>query len=276
MAARFWVGNDGTWDAADTTHWSASTGGAGGASVPGTADAVTIDAASGTGVITVNATITVQSITCGAMTMTLDFATNNNNVTLSTATGFSGTGTATRTINLGNGTWTLTATGTLWNMATVTGLTFAANSSTIILQLTNATARTFAGGGLTYNNVTFDTNTSKGAVSITGSNTFGTFTANPGNHVAVSASTTQTISTDLLVTGTSSNPVFFTNSGIAGASGTWSKTSGTVTMTWAALHSVTFSGGATFVANDSLQGITVSGITVNPPVVGGGARVIGG
>jgi len=33
MAVRYWVGGTGNWDNSDTTHWSATTGGAGGSSV---------------------------------------------------------------------------------------------------------------------------------------------------------------------------------------------------------------------------------------------------
>jgi hypothetical protein len=55
MANRFWVGGTGTWDAATTTHWSATSGGAGGASVPTSADDVLIDGSSGGGVISLGA-----------------------------------------------------------------------------------------------------------------------------------------------------------------------------------------------------------------------------
>jgi len=48
MANRYWVGGSGTWDDSATTHWSASSGGAGGASVPGTTDDVIFDTASNT------------------------------------------------------------------------------------------------------------------------------------------------------------------------------------------------------------------------------------
>lgn len=40
---RFWVGGSGTWDASDTTHWSESSGGSGGASVPTVEDDVVFD-----------------------------------------------------------------------------------------------------------------------------------------------------------------------------------------------------------------------------------------
>lgn len=42
MANRYWVGNSGNWN--DTAHWSASSGGAGGVSVPSTSDDVFFDA----------------------------------------------------------------------------------------------------------------------------------------------------------------------------------------------------------------------------------------
>jgi hypothetical protein len=44
MANRYWVGGSGTWDPTSTTHWSASSGGSGGASVPTSADDVIFDA----------------------------------------------------------------------------------------------------------------------------------------------------------------------------------------------------------------------------------------
>jgi hypothetical protein len=45
MANRYWVGGAGTWDASSTTHWSTSSGGASGASVPTSADSVFFDQA---------------------------------------------------------------------------------------------------------------------------------------------------------------------------------------------------------------------------------------
>lgn len=46
MANRYWVGGTGTWNTTDTTHWSATSGGAGGASVPTSADDVYFNASS--------------------------------------------------------------------------------------------------------------------------------------------------------------------------------------------------------------------------------------
>ena len=50
---RYWVGGAGTWDTTTTTHWSATSGGAGGASVPTSADAVIFNASSGTAPYTI-------------------------------------------------------------------------------------------------------------------------------------------------------------------------------------------------------------------------------
>lgn len=47
MSDRFWVGGSGEWNGSDTTHWSASSGGVGGASVPTSSDNVFFDPNSG-------------------------------------------------------------------------------------------------------------------------------------------------------------------------------------------------------------------------------------
>ena len=64
---RYWRGGTGTWDATTTTNWSASSGGAGGASVPTSADAVIFDSASNATAYTV--TCTATQLRCGSLTM---------------------------------------------------------------------------------------------------------------------------------------------------------------------------------------------------------------
>src|SRR3954451_7178669 len=85
MANVFWVGGTGTWDSSTTTHWSATSGGAGGAAVPTSADSVTFDGNSGGGTVTLNfgGTITIQSLTMGTLAGTFDNSVNNNNITVS-------------------------------------------------------------------------------------------------------------------------------------------------------------------------------------------------
>lgn len=67
MANRYWVGGTGTWNDSSTTNWSATSGGSGGASIPGTSDAVFFDGNSGSGTVTVD---TFSTINCGSLTFT--------------------------------------------------------------------------------------------------------------------------------------------------------------------------------------------------------------
>lgn len=127
MAARYWVGGTGTWDAISLLNWSTSSGGAAGASVPGSGDTVIFDGASGGGTVTVGYDPSVISITGGAFTGTLDFATSNP--TMQT---FSFSGTGTRTLNYGSGNWTITGNNaTVWTTQTTTNLTTVVGTATI-------------------------------------------------------------------------------------------------------------------------------------------------
>lgn len=159
MASRFWVGGTGTWDASDTTHWSASDGGAGGASVPGSSDTVTLNANSGGGTVTMSASLnpTVTSITCGAFTGTFD--TNSNTIGITT---FSGSGSGARTFSFGGSTFNVSGSGvTIWTIATITNLTWTAPATINFTYSGSVGTRTFTGGTLTYGaiNVTAGTDT---------------------------------------------------------------------------------------------------------------------
>lgn len=66
MASRFWVGGAGTWDAVTTTHWSATSGGAGGVSVPTLGDDVTFNGSSGGGAVAISA----NAALCKTLTLT--------------------------------------------------------------------------------------------------------------------------------------------------------------------------------------------------------------
>lgn len=63
MANRYWVGGTGTWDASSTTYWSATSGGANGASAPTSSDDVFFDASSFSGAGQI-VTITSNVSTC--------------------------------------------------------------------------------------------------------------------------------------------------------------------------------------------------------------------
>jgi hypothetical protein len=83
MAARHWVGGSGTWDAVNTANWSATSGGAGGASVPVAADTVFFSANSGAGTVTLAYSPTITIFSISAYTGTIDF--QNNKVSCNNA-----------------------------------------------------------------------------------------------------------------------------------------------------------------------------------------------
>lgn len=252
MADRYWVGGAGTWDATTTTNWSATSGGAGGASAPTSVDNAIFNSASNAtayavtvGTNAVAADITIAGPVTGNVTITcptgvtlicygswtnaatgvafsatgsaqisfaaptagktvttngvslggfqIAFITTGGGWTLGSAftTGaninfFAGSfntgnysvsaniiisnSTSTRSLILGSSTITVTGTGaTVWDTSTTINLTFNAGTSTIIC---SGAAPTFAGGGLTYNNVQFTSTAGGNVTAITGNNTF--------------------------------------------------------------------------------------------------------
>lgn len=213
MASRFWVGGTGTWDASTTTHWSATSGGAGGASVPGSADAATFDAASGGGTVTTNYDMTVISLIMGAFTGTLDFSSSNPTITGT----FSGTGSGTRTLNLGSGTFTLSGTpGVSWDFNVPTNLTLNAGTSTIRLTDTSSSTLTFTGGSKTYYKLWFDRGTSTGTNVINATNTFNDIrdTGTVAHSLQFAAGSTQTVTT-FSVSGSSGSVISLISSNTA-------------------------------------------------------------
>lgn len=63
MATYYWVGGAGTWNNSATTNWASSSGGAGGAGVPTSADNVIFDSFSGSGTINEQSTAVCNDIT---------------------------------------------------------------------------------------------------------------------------------------------------------------------------------------------------------------------
>ena len=140
---------------------------------------------------------TLQDDLTVVATLTLtngSFNANNFNVT---GTSFSSSNSNTRTLAMGSGTWTLSSTFTIWNLATTTGLTFNANTSTIVLSNTSASSKTFAGGGLTYYNLSISAATGVATYIITGANTFNQISSSKTvtYTITLPASTTTTVTT---------------------------------------------------------------------------------
>lgn len=180
-ADRYWIATTSSnWN--NTANWSATSGGAGGASVPGAADVVIYDgAASGNGNCNLDLAPTVAGITMNGYTGTIDLNGNNLTVTATTSLTFtSGT--------VGNSgaaaTLSMTSTGT----TTFNGSTFTANVNCVSARLLlngsvfsgtthlekNGAVNDFGNGGNTFNGTTTLVNSGSGTYE-SGNSTADTF-----------------------------------------------------------------------------------------------------
>ena len=174
MANRYWVGGAGTWNTTSTTNWSASSGGASGASVPTAADSVFFDQA-GTYTVTCTGALTCLDITVSAGTVTFASGTTpsfaiSGSMSLVAATVWSTTGTIT------------------FN-ATATGKTITTNG----VSLASPTVFNGVGGGWTLG----------GALTTTSTVTFTNGTFNTGNFTCSHLSWTTATGTKTLTLGSS-------------------------------------------------------------------------
>ncbi|MFA9228872.1 MAG: hypothetical protein ACEQR7_10680 [Agathobacter rectalis] len=113
-----------------------------------------------------------------------------------TADNFNSANSNVRTITLGTGTITLTGTATLWNIGTVTNLTFSGSLKDIIMSNANATTKAFAGGGLTYGTLTYNISSSTGQLAMSGNNSFSAINFSDANNARIlnfTAANTNTI-----------------------------------------------------------------------------------
>jgi hypothetical protein len=210
--------------------------------------------------VTFNANSAVYTLadtfaTSGVLTLTRSTLTANGSVT---ASNFSSSSANTRTINMGTGTWTLTGTGTVWDTSTSTSLTVNPSTSKIVLTDASASAKTFAGGGLTYNTLQYTT-AGTGSLTITGANSFNTLSiSGAARTVTFPASTTTTIVYDFLVNGTAGNLITI-NSSAGGTPATLSRALGTTSVDYLSIQDSTATGGAAWYAG--ANSTSVSGNT---------------
>jgi hypothetical protein len=167
MADRFWVGGTASWDATAGTKWAATSGGAGGASVPTNADDVFFDAASGTVTVTLDSSFRqCKSLIFTGFTGTIS----------STAFGVTIFGSLVL-----SSTMTIVGSAFSWQMAgTTTGLTVTTNGKTLTGQLN------FSGATGSWSLV--DALTVSGSLTVSA----GTFTTNNFNVTASSLSSSNT------------------------------------------------------------------------------------
>lgn len=74
MASYYWVGGNGAWNTTATSNWAATSGGAGGAGVPTTADTAIFDANSGAAVVTLGENVSVLIFDASSFAGTIDFS----------------------------------------------------------------------------------------------------------------------------------------------------------------------------------------------------------
>jgi hypothetical protein len=189
-------------------------------------------------------TYTMQdALTMSAGTLNVTSGTFNTGGFSLTVPSFVGSGTQTRSIALGTSTVTVSV---AFTMTTTTNLTFSGASSTIAFS-TSASARTFAGGGLTYGTLTYNVAGSTGALTISGSNSFGTINfsdATNARTLTLTIATTQEIRNVWNVNGGAGRLIT-----IAGATGTLSYTgSGVVSSDYLSISSSTAAPSSTWYA----------------------------
>jgi len=228
--------------------------------------AITINSPSGS--VTLQDAFVASLSLAGVLTVTqgtFDAATYN--VTLSGGIGTVSTS-GTRTVAVGSGTWTLAGSGTVWNAATSTNLTV---TGTGTISLTSASAKTFAGGSVSYSGITLNQG-GAGAMTISGSNTFSnitnTYSATGATTITFTAGTTQTVSS-FTATG-ASGKVLTINSSSAGSAATLSKASGTVSVDYLSVRDSTATGGATWYAGANSTNVSgnTGWIFTAPPTYG--------
>jgi len=182
-ASRYWVGGTGNWDAATTTHWSLTSGGAGGASVPDSTQNVFFDANSGAGTVTITATANCYGLDFTGFTQTLAGSSALNiysNLTLVSGMTLSYTGTvtfkATNAATITSGTKTFASpivfdgvagTFTLADAFATTGTSVVLTNGTLDLNDKNLTSPIFTSSNTNVRTLSLGT----GTVTLTGNGT---------------------------------------------------------------------------------------------------------
>jgi len=171
------------------------------------------------GAWTLGSALNIGSFTLTLTNGTFDTSASNYSVT---AAAFSSSNSNVRTINLNSSTITLTTFNFAWTMTTSTNATLNAGMSTI--NFTSNLAASFAGGGLTYYNVSFaSTSSLTASKQITGANTFNNLTFSTPAAAALNNITfgaNQTINGTLTVNGSNGNRRQFVRSDTLGTSRT--------------------------------------------------------
>jgi hypothetical protein len=146
-------------------------------------------------------------------------------------------------------------TGSQWTCTTATGLTVSGLGAT--LTMTNASAKTFAGGSANWGAITLDQGDA-GQLTISGSNTFAnisnSYNATAATSIRFTSGTTQTV-LDFTAAGTSGK-VLTIDSTTPGTAATLSKATGTVSVDYLSIQDSTATGGATWYAGSNSTNVS--------------------
>ena len=185
-----------------------------------------------------------------------------NSVTASTAAG-------TKNITFNGGTFGITGSGaTAWNNAVPAGFTTTMGTGTGYFSMSSASAKTFVGGGSTYNCTLRQAGA--GTLTITGSNTFDDIdnTVQPTS-ILFTAATTNTFLSDFSLSGIVGSQV--TIGSVTAASHTLAKTSGIVSVSHCTISRSNATGGAiwrAFTTNGNINGGNNTGWIFTPTPLG--------
>jgi autotransporter-associated beta strand protein len=258
MATYYWVGGTGTWNNASNTNWALSTGGAGGAGIPNSADNVIFDANSGAA-----ATVTVAS-TAACLACTV----NKADITLS----LSGSPTFAGAFTFTQGTLNLNS----FNLTSLTFLGSNANARTLAFGTGSITVTGNNTVAFTMGNRTNATITGTPRVFSTYAGSVGTRTINLDNGSGAYATRIAlfvTSGTDIVTTtGNSNGDLDFT-----GFAGTWALGSFASAYRGGLIlnSTMTVDSGTnttqTFNATGGPHQINMAGKTINAPVIFNGA-----
>lgn len=197
----------------------------------------------------------------GPGTIASGFDANGHNVTVGSIDWSSAIAGA--PILMGSGLWTITGTGgeTDWSPGTNVMLN-KGTADILFAPVTNSTGlRQFNGGSYTYNNIHFGSNSNGGTIGVTGSFTANIMTIDTPNTVSFSPISETVTLAGLSITG-SAGLYLFTN---GSTNATISIASGNIVIPRSAVRLLSFTGGASFVAPDSLDFGGNTGITFMPP-----------
>ena len=191
------------------------------------------------------------------------FDANGYNVTVSS---FTSSNSNVRTLAMGSGTWTITGTGTAWSTNATTNLTYNRGTATILM--TAATAKTFAGGGLTFWNISQG---GAGALNITGSNTFNdiqnAYSATGATSILFTAGTITTVA-NFTAAGTAGN--LLTIGSATAATHTLVKTGGNVSSDYLSIsYSIVDASPAWYAGANSTNGGNNTNWNFSAPPAGG-------